>query len=557
MDEESVRIEIAAAEPDHSPGDETADALLTRWAELCPEAAAVVCPPNRAAFGLGPARSVSFSEADALTDGIARRLTAHGIAPGDIIALQLPNIWEAVVLIAAAWRARLTPVPMPMSWRLGELHHALAQINPAAVVTLGSFTGHDHAGMVREVAAHHLSVRYIFGLGHDLGDGVTPICDWFMRAPPHEESLEAPIARGKSRDTAVMTWGASPSGPFPVPRTHQELLALARVVARELQLTRHDVVLTPYPLTGIAALVGVFVAGLVSGATTVLHQPFDYDTFLAQLRDQRATYTVLPAPVIAELHARGDLDRAGTLLARIGCLWPTPHAEASAHAQDGITLPVFDIHNLGELALVVRRRSHGCDPAAMPLGKFLIPGDESDDAAYLETRVRGSVTNGDARPRLQGELLLRGTTVPSGPLDKAGALAQMLLRPDSHGYVDSRIRCIVDDTAAGLFRCEHDDELIHHGGVTIGAGELDRIYADYPGFLDAAAFAIEDAVMGERIFAAIVPRPEAAPSLADLKRFLAEKGFASYKAPDQLVIVNAIPRDTTGRVLRHRILDQI
>lgn len=558
-DESTVRIEISETGEVSAPtgGGETADVLLRRWAELCPEAVAFVCMPNRAAFGLGPARRTTFAEADAIADAIAARLVSHGLAPGDIVALQLPNIWEMPVLMAAAWRARLIAVPIPMSWRTGELHQAFAQIDPAAVVTVGHFIDHDHAQTVREAAAHHISIRYIFGIGPEACDGVTPISEWFKRDGQWESVWVDSPADGTMTETAVMTWGASHTGPFPVPRTHAELLALGRVAARELQFTSNDILLSPYPLTGIAALGGMYLAALVSGATLVLHQPFDYDTYVAQLRDQRVTYTAVPARVIAALRDQGDLAGAGSGLTRIGCVWPTPHIAAQHEPLADIGVPLFDIHNLGEFALIVGRRTAGAAPDGLPLGRFLAPAGEADEAPYLETRVRGSVTNGGSQRRLNGELLVRGTTVPSGPFDRAGALAQSLLTIDSHGYLDTRIGCTVDEAESGRFSCERDKELIYHGGAMIGASELDRAYADYPDFLDAAAFAIEDATMGERIFAAVVPRPEAIPSLADLKRFLAEKGVAPYKAPDQIVIVNMIPRDAAGNVLRDEILNQI
>ena len=555
--ETTVRIETREPGEKEQTTEETADGLLRQMAARLPEAVAFADPPNRAGFGIGAARSVRFSEADALANRIAARLAAHDLKPGDTIAFQLPNVWESAVLTIAAWRAGLIAVPLPMMWRLNELHHAVAQINPQAIVTIGRFADHDHAETICEAATHHISVRYIFGLGGESRDGVTPVDDWFEDGAGDEEGSAEPRPDGSAGDLAIMTWAASGSGVYPVPRTHAELIKLGQVAVGELKMTGDDVLLNTYPLTGISAVAGQLMPCLLVGASLNFHLPFDYDTFVAQLRDRAVTYTAVPGPVIAALMERGEFDSPGMALSRIGCICLSPHHVTDRDTISGFPVPVYNIHNLGELALIIRQENFEQEITGLPLGRLPVPGSGPEEEAYLETRIRGSVSEGESNQRLEGELFVRGTAVPSGPLDKAGALTQNLLIHDSHGYLNTRIRCAVDDTMGGHFRCERDSELLYHGGVAVGAGELDHIYADYPDFLDTAAFAIEDPIMGERIFAAVVPRPDHTPSLADFRRFLAGKGVAAYKAPDQLVIVNSIPRSTGGTVLRNQILDQV
>ncbi len=563
----SVRIEIveqhdAADAPDTAGDDgdgggETIDSHLRRMAATVPDSAAIADPPNRSAYGMGPGGSLSYREADFLADNIAQRFIDHGLKPGDVIAIQLPNFHEGPLLIAAAWRARLVTVPIPMSWRLSELHHALAQLDAAAVVTTGSFAGVDYATTMRDVAEHHITVRYIFGLGENLCDGVTPIGDWFVEDAPSEGPQTPPLPAPAATDMAAMTWACSPNGSYPVPRTHAELLALTRIVVRELQFTRKDVVLSTYPLTCIASLCGLFLAPLLAGASIHLHQPFDYDAFVTQVRDCKITYTAIPASVIAALEDRGDLAGADLSLTRFGCMRPWPHGDPNRKPSAKSSVPVFDIHNLAELALVISGAKDDLEPAGLPLGKFVTAADDGDEEVYLETRVRGSVSNGGGHKHLHGDLFVRGTMVPGGPFAIAGALTDTLLIKDQQGYLNTHIRSMVDEAIDRQFQCEPNNEIIYHGGAAVGASELDRIYVDYPDFLDAAAFSIDDEIMGERIFAAVVPRPDKTPSLADFKRFLTEKGIAPFKAPDQLVVVNSIPRDTAGSVLRGQILKQV
>jgi mycobactin salicyl-AMP ligase len=99
-----------------------------------------------------------------------------------------------------------------------------------------------------------------------------------------------------------------------------------------------------------------------------------------------------------------------------------------------------------------------------------------------------------------------------------------------------------------LLKPRRDPELLHHGGLAIAAAELDHLYQSFPGFLDAACFVLPDAIVGDRIFAAMVPAPGQPVSLEALQAFLRDQGVAPYKSPDRLVVVRAIPRDADGAV---------
>ena len=93
--------------------------------------------------------------------------------------------------------------------------------------------------------------------------------------------------------------------------------------------------------------------------------------------------------------------------------------------------------------------------------------------------------------------------------------------------------------------------------IAIAASELDGLYQAFPGFLDAACFVLPDPIVGDRIFAAVAPSPNAPVSLEALHRFLMERGVAPYKFPDKLLVVKDIPRDTKGRIIREAILKQV
>lgn len=516
---------------------------------------------DRAERGLGQPRKVTYVQADAIVDGISGRLRDMGLEAGDVIALQMPNTIEAPLLILAAWRAALVPCLMPLLWRLDEIGQAFSQVRPKAAVTVAAYGGDRPAETLGEAATEHTCVRHVLGFGDELPEGVTPIDDWFATPEPAEAS--GPDRRGETSvpqdQLALLTWAVGREGSYPVARTHRQLVLLANMFVSQFSLSRRDVLLNPYPYTNTAAVAGQLVAPLLSECETVLHLPFDLDVFLQQLKDHDVTAATVPAPVVTALEERGSLRSENSELSRLGCIWPSPHGIRSGPGLFEPSLPVIDIHGFSELALLVRKRPAGADPSLLPLGKVYAPEDAAPDEPILETRVRGSVADKESRHVLTGTLTVRGSTVPAGPYIPEGEPLDNPRAPkaEAHGFIDTGIGCVVDETIAGHFRCQKSEDVIYHGGAMVPASELDRLYSGFSEFLDAAAFVLDDAIIGERIFAAVVPRPELSPSLERLRKFLAEKRVAPYKTPDQLVIVKSIPRSGDGHVLRDQLLAQI
>ncbi|MCJ7528339.1 MAG: hypothetical protein MUO37_09595, partial [Methyloceanibacter sp.] len=128
---------------------------------------------------------------------------------------------------------------------------------------------------------------------------------------------------------------------------------------------------------------------------------------------------------------------------------------------------------------------------------------------------------------------------------------------DADGFVSTGLRAETEAGDGTRLWLKRDPELLHHGGFTLAGCELDQLYQSFPGFLDAACFVLPDPIVGDRIFAAIVPRPSEPVSLEALTRFLEEGQIAPYKFPDKLLVVKQIPRDADGRLLREQILMQV
>jgi mycobactin salicyl-AMP ligase len=473
-------------------------------------------------------------------DALAAFFTELGLIPGDTIAVQLPTLAATPVVLLAAWRAGLTVAVLPMLWRDHEIGMACAALAPKALVGVSYFAGERHAERLCATAANQLSVRFVLGFGEALPDGVASLDDALAeyRGQPHHD-----LGTNGGRGPALITFTARAGMPLlPVLRSEDELLAQGAMTVLALALDRQDVIINPYPLSGIIGLSLGLMPWLIAGATLVQHHAFDYAAFVEQLLEAGATVTALPAPVLDELAKDGVLRRSACRLRRLGAVWPTPEIAAPPPAFDGAAPLLFDLYPLGDLASVVLRRKSRRAPASIPLGPIRLE-ENGGDAVFLETRL------GDRRDdEGYAELLLHGPVVPRAA---AGPLVA-----DRNGFVATGLFAMPNADGTSL-AIKSDAELRRHGGIAIAISELDELYRSYPGFLDAACFVLVDPVVGDRVFAAAMPRPREPISLEALNSFLAERGVAPYKFPDKLVAVRAIPRDDQGGVLREEILRQL
>jgi len=228
----------------------TAEGLLRRRARQRPGAVALSDPPNRQALGFGQPKSFSYREADDAVDALAAFFIELGLEPGDTIAVQLPNLALNPLTLLAAWRAGLTVASLPMLWRAHEIGQVCEAVAPKALLGVSHFAGESYAERLRDIAATHLSVRFVLGFGPDLPDGVASL-DEAIAAGRSREPIEAPVRSSPAMITFTARAGAPLLAVF---RGEDELLAQGAMTVLALSLDRSDVILNPYPLTGPAGL---------------------------------------------------------------------------------------------------------------------------------------------------------------------------------------------------------------------------------------------------------------------------------------------------------------
>ncbi|MFD0987400.1 AMP-binding protein [Methyloligella solikamskensis] len=514
--------------------------LFRQRAARRPQALAIADRMDRSSFGMSPGRNFSYGEADKAIDALCRFFADHGLEPGDIIGIQMPNVAETALLYLAAWRSGLTVAAFPYLWHKTEVAEACATLNPAALIGGGNKDDGPVTEMLRETAAMHFCVRLVAGFGPNVPDGIADL----DQVLSEQRSDEAAVHEHHSFAPALITFTARPGHSLlPIPHSCETLLAQGAMTVLALGLNADDRILNAFPLSGATGLTLGLMPWLVCGGVLIQHHAFDSVSFARQVSETEATVTALPAPVLSAFSKSLTVKQAMSLK-RIGRVLHACRASAPTPNFGGYSPVLFDVHPLGDLACVLLTYMDGADASLLPRGKLTLAPPEKDGVVFVETALSKSANAEVA------ELLLRGPAVAKGH-------GHGPITPDSRGFVGAGIPCLPEPAPEPLLRLKADPELIHHGGFLVAASELDRLYESFPACEDAACFSVPDPLLGEKVCAALVAKPGQSVRRSSLHWYLKTRQVAHYKLPSEVVEVPRIPRRPDGRVIRERLATHV
>ena len=488
-----------------------------------------------AATRFGPAtalvhgeRRISYAELDRWADRMAAGFARHGLAAGDRVVVQLPNVPEFVAVCFALFRLGAMPVFALTAHRAQEIGHLCRITEATAYVFPGVHRGFDHPELARSVRAETPGLRLLFSLGGP-GDGLVSL----SAADDEPGGLPEPDAA----DVAFfLLSGGTTALPKVIPRTHDDYAYQARTTAEIVGLSPSDVYLAVLPLEfnftwGCPGVIGT----LLSGGTVVLaDDPLADDCFAAIARE-RVTVTAL-VPSIAQLWLEA-VDWTGGDLTSLRIM-QIGGAKLQRSLAERIT-PAF-----------------GCAlQQVFGMAEGLISVTRPGDRPEVVLATQGRPVSDDDEVRIVGE---DGRDVP------AGAVGELLTRGPYtlRGYYrapEHNARAFTADgfyRSGDLARLTEDGNLVIEGrikdivirgGDKISAAEVEGHLLACPGILRAAVVGIPDEILGERSCAFLVATG-AAPSPHDLRRALHQRGLADFKLPDRVEFVDELPVTPLGKV---------
>ncbi|WP_437765609.1 AMP-binding protein [Sorangium sp. So ce281] len=510
--------------------------LLFRFhAENSPHRIAVIEPlslaPRAAERGAGPPaedRVDSFFALNEAIDRLGYALDRRGVGPGVAVLLALKNRPEFLTCQVAL--ARVGASVVAASWRSTPAELAyLAGHSGARLLLFDS----DIAGVIREAAPRL--------------EGIPPgeMIAIGERAPgfSHLDDLlaERGAAPDRSERAAVVMYTSGTTGkPKGAVRGFGGgivLPALGAIGATPMRAG--DVHLAVCPLYHLTAL-GFVNLSLIVGATIVILPEFEPELFLEAIQRYRVTTTAVVPTMLHRVLELGEArlsayDTSSLTAIFVGGAPLSPALAAEVMAAFGDRL--FNFYGATETGIVT----------------IAGPGDLRASPGTIGRPVAGSellLLREDGTPCEDGEvgeLYVRSSLLVSGYHRDPGATREST----RDGYFS--VGDLARRDARGCYHLEgRKRELIISGGVNVYPAEVESVLHEHPAVAEAAVVGVPDRAFGERVRAVVALRPGATASEGDIRAHCRAR-LAGPKVPREVVFVDALPRNPTGKVMKREL----
>lgn len=510
------------------------DSILSNGAAQWPEVTAIV----------DSQRSYTFAELDDVADRVAGRLAALGLRAGDRVLLQLPNTTQFAVAFFGLLRAGVVPVMCLSGHRSAELSHFAGISGAVGLIITDTAAGFDFRTMAAQLQDEHPALRHVIVDG-DPGEHLS----WSALTDPDGDAPRATPARDgfdAAEPALLLVSGGTTGLPKLIARTHDDYVYTAVASAQEYQMTSADTYLVALPAghnfpLGCPGLLGAMTVG---APTVFTHDPSPENAF-ALIDKHHVTVTGLVnalAKVWAQACDWEPVLPESLRVVQVGGSRMT--AEEAEFILDNLTPGLSQIFGMAEGMLNFTRPGDPVDVLLHTQGRPMSPHDE-----MLVVDEHGDAV----APGEEGELLVRGPNTINGYYRAEEANARSFT-PDGYYRSGDRVRIFTEGPRAGYVEVTgRIKDVIHRGGETVSASDLEEHLFAHPGIYAAAAVAVPDEYLGEKICAAVVFSGKAL-TLAELNSFLDSRGVSSHTKPDMLAPLPSLPKTAVGKVDKKQII---
>ena len=514
------------------PRPETVPGVVHRAAALWPDDEAVVDRGTR----------LTFAELDAAVRDAAKAFVATGLQPGDRASVWAPNLHQWIVAALGLYAAGGVLVPLNTRFKGTEAAHVLRTSGARFLFTVTDFLDTNYVELLDDAGARDL-VEEIVILEGAVPDGTVGWAEFLARGediPDKEVDAREAALTGDTMCDIIFTSGTTGAPKGAMLRHGASVRAYASW-SEVVGLRHGDRYLLIYPLFHTAGLKSGLLASLLTGTTLLPHLVFDPQTVMATVQDERIT--MLPGPpAIYQTILNADVseyDVSSLRLAVTGAAVVPVELVVKLREELGFDSVVTG-YGLTETTGIVAMCRHDDDPEiiAHTSGRP-IPG--------VEMRIVDA--DGDEVPTGEpGEIVTRGYQVMIGYFDNPEATAETIdtdgrLHTGDVGYVDAQNNVTITDRIKDMFIV---------GGFNAYPAEIEGLLLEHPDLAQVAIVGVPDDRMGEVGMAFVVPT---AGRTVDRDEVLAwsREHMANFKAPRYLEVVDALPLNASGKVLKFEL----
>jgi fatty-acyl-CoA synthase len=493
--------------------------------------------PERLALTDGTDR-VTFAQLDGQANRVANALAQRGVGPGDHVALLSRNSLDFVRVIFGV--ARLGAVLVPVNFMLtgAEVGYVLGHSRSTALLVQDALLPVAEEALA---GAGSVPLKAAVVLGA-VPAGVAGRWEPFAALLEHPDATEPVVAVGPDDPAQIMYTSGTESRPKGAVLPHSALIAQYASCIIDGGMDRDDVELHALPLFHCAQQHCFLLPDIMLGATSVILPAPEPAALLAAVETYRATKLFAPPTVWIALLNHPDFDRRDLSSLRKGYY-------------GAAIMPVEVLREIGRRLPAVRLWNFYGQTEMAPVATMLQPEDQISKAGSagraclnVETRVV-DIAGRDVAVGEVGEIVHRSPhailAYYDNPEKTAEAFADGWFHSGDLGVLDADGYLTVVDRVK---------DMIKTGGENVASREVEEVLYTHPAVAEVAVIGIAHPRWIEAVVAVVVARP-GTDLTADELREHARGRLAGFKVPKAVAVVDALPKNPSGKVLKRQLRD--
>ncbi|OBJ16261.1 class I adenylate-forming enzyme family protein [Mycobacterium colombiense] len=496
--------------------------------------AAVQSHPDRVVLVDDFGRSLTNSQLHHAAASTATALFERGVSDGSVVTWQLPTTLETMVVMVALTRLGAVQNPVLPIWRESEVRFVTEQLGTEMIIVPGIWRGFDHVALADELARDQPMTVLVVDHNAPIGDGLRlPVGDpASLPAPPTAETLPRWVYYSSGTT-------AAPKG---VRHCDRSVIAGSAGVVGMFGASSDDVNPIAFPVSHIGGA-AMLAASLLTGMRLVLFDEFDPVRTPKAIAAHRPTMLGSATPFFVAFMAAQREHGAEPLFPDLrGCVGGGAPITAELGRQVRETFSVAGVANawgLTEFPVVTSPPPNGA--------REVLDHTVGRPVAGVSVRVVDDFGR-EVEAGEEGELRLKGPQCFLGYVDETLNADAF----DAEGWFRSGDRGRINADGNVVVTGRIKDAIIRNA-ENISALEIEGALATHPAVADVAVIGVPDSRTGERVCAVVVAQPGSDITLGALAEHCHAQGLSRHKSPERLEIVEALPRNLTGKVLKNEL----
>ena len=494
--------------------------------------------PDKVAIVDGDLR-LTYADVANRMDAGAERLLQLGLRADDRVMVQLPNGWQFALLTLACFRAGIIPVMALPAHRQYELSFLSELSESRAIAVPDAIKDFDHQAMAEDLVSTipSLEIILVSGVANPLNVGLEELLAPGKDPKGARTRLDS-IAPSPDSPALFLLSGGTTGLPKLITRTHNDYAYNIKATSVPTGVTEDTVYLGTLPAShnfplACPGVLGILFAG---GRVVMLPSPEPRKAFAAIEREKVTLSTAVPA--VAQRWIEYQEETGGRQLASLeviqvgGSRLPD---EIARKVKPVLGATLQQVFGMAEGLINTTRLDDPEDVICTTQGR---PVSEADEIRIVDELGK------DLPDGVAGSILTRGPYTPRGYYRAPEANARAFTPDGWYASGD-----IVERRSDGnLIVQGRDKDMINRGGEKISAEEIESLAYRIEDITMAAAVAMPDPVLGEKLCLYITVKPGTEVTLEQIQQMLRETGVAAFKIPERLVVVDELPATKVGKI---------